>query len=293
MRGENASDLGRKWRSALSQSGFITPQLTRGTKSGTVDPALIARIENIKELSGRPYEITPNGYRLAQSTIITAQQECFLRSLSNYLIPSDIETHYEGKPFSPLRFVLRIMNEIEERNHKPVLSFQEFAFFVQTTTPSDSMDTTVTNLIDYREGRIRHKGKVRDYDRKYCQQTARTVERRESTLGDYADLTFRYLKATGLFRNAGRGICLSPSRVALAELLRDQEDPASSDEYLSELWMGAQLPTDNAEASYAVVQNLISQLKKRGVDTATPPAHSPLPDLERIRHELDAKTFTA
>lgn len=182
-----------------------------------------------------------------------------------------------------------MVNSREERNHKPVLSFQEFAFFVQTTTPSDSMDTMVTNLIDYREGRIRHKGKVRDYDQKFCQQTARAVERRESTLGDYADLTFRYLKATGLFRNDGKGICLSPSRVTLAELLRDQDDPESSDEYFSELWMGAQLPTDNAESSYAVVQNLISQLKNRGIDTTTPSIHSPLPDLERIRHELDAR----
>ncbi len=287
--GGNAPDLGRKWRSALSQLGFVTPQLTRGTKTGTVEPALIAKTENLKELSGRPYEITPNGYRLAQSTIITAQQECFLRSLSNYLIPSVIETHYEGEPFSPLRFILRIMTEIEERDHKPVLSFQEFAFFVQTATPSDSMDTIVTNLVDYREGRIRNKGKVRDYDQEFCRKIARSVDRKESTLGDYADLTFRYLKATGLFRSAGRGVCLSPSRVTLAELLRDQDDPESSDEYLPDLWMGAQLPTDNAEASYTVVQNLILQLKNRGVDAEIPPAHSPLPDLERIRHELDAR----
>src|SRR5690554_7143380 len=28
--GEDASDLGRKWRAALSQLGFITPQLTSG-----------------------------------------------------------------------------------------------------------------------------------------------------------------------------------------------------------------------------------------------------------------------
>ena len=36
--GEDASDLGRKWRSALSQLGFITPKLTRKVPSGTVDP---------------------------------------------------------------------------------------------------------------------------------------------------------------------------------------------------------------------------------------------------------------
>lgn len=38
--GEDASDLGRKWRSALSQLGFITPQLTRQIKSGSTDPDL-------------------------------------------------------------------------------------------------------------------------------------------------------------------------------------------------------------------------------------------------------------
>lgn len=287
--GDDASDLGRKWRSALSQLGFITPQLTRRTKSGSVDPALAPMAEEVEELSGRPYEITPNGYRLAHAEIITAQQECFLRSLASYRIPSLIENNYEGASFSPLRFVLRVMNGLATAGQDATLSFQEFGLFVQISTPADGLDSVVQKIITFREGRERAKGNVRAYDRKFYEDTAAAIERETTTLDDYADLSFRYLKATGLFRNAGRGIALSPIRAQLATLLREEEEPVLSDtEYLHSLWLGARLPTDDAASSRSVVSDLIAQLQVRGVAAEAPSAEMPLPDLENKRHELEA-----
>jgi hypothetical protein len=288
--GKDASDLGRKWRAALSQLGFITPQLTRKTKSGTTDLVLAAMTEEIEELSGRPYEVAPNGYRLAQAEIITAQQECFLRSLASYRIPSLIENRYDGDSFSPLRFILRIMRELEVAGQNPNFTFQEFALYVQTATPADGLDSVVKNITVFREGRIKAKGKVRAYDRTFYNDIATKLDKKQATLDDYADLSFRYLKATGLFRNAGRGITLSPSRAQLAALLRDEDDADLSDQaYLHALWLGAQLPTDNAASSYAVVSDLAAQLQRRGVEAQVPPAETPLPDLENKRHELEAR----
>jgi len=287
--GEDASDLGRKWRVALSQLGFITPQLTRNIKSGTTDPALAPITEEIEELSGRQYEVTPNGYRLAQAEIITAQQECFLRSLASYRIPSLIENRYDGDSFSPLRFILRVMNGLATAGQNTNFTFQEFALYVQTATPADGLDSVVQNIINFREGREKAKGNVRAYDRNFYDEIATNLDYKQGTLDDYADLSFRYLKATGLFRNAGRGIALSPSRAQLAALLRDEEDAVLSDQaYLHALWLGAQLPTDNAASSYAVVSDLAAQLQGRGVAALVPPAETPLPDLENKRHELEA-----
>ena len=288
--GKDASDLGRKWRVALSQLGFITPQLTRKTENGMVDPALVPIVGGIEGLSGRSYEITPNGYRLAKAEIITAQQECFLRSLASYSIPSVIEENYTGKSFSPLRFILQIMKGLTFNEQEPILSFQEFALFVQTTTPADGLDTIVGKIIQFRKGRKLAKGKVRAYDKEIYKEVAASTDRKVETLNDYADLSFRYLKSTGIFRNAGRGIALSPSRAALAALLRDEVPQKLSEaEYLSALWQGARLPTDDAAASYSVVNDLVSQLQERGVDAEALPAGTPLPDLENKRHELEAR----
>ena len=287
---EDAPDLGRKWRVALSQLGFITPQLTRNIKSGTIDPALAPITEEIEELSGRQYEVTPNGYRLAQADIITAQQECFLRSLASYRIPSLIENRYDGDSFSPLRFILRIMNGLATAGQNSKFTFQEFALYVQTTTPGDGVDSVVQNIIGFREGREKAKGNVLAYDHKFYNEIATKLNCKQATLNDYADLSFRYLKATGLFRNAGRGISLSTSRAQIADLLRDEEDADLPDQvYLHVLWLGAKLPTDNAISSYAVVSDLASQLQVRGVVAQVPPAETLLPDLETKRHELEAR----
>lgn len=287
--GQDASDLGRKWRAALSQLGFITPQLTRGTASGAVDPALAPFVQNIEQLSGRPFEITPNGYRLANAEIITAQQECFLRSLASYRIPSLIENRYEGESFSPLRFILRVMHGLERGGQDTTLSFQEFALYVQTATPATGLESVVQNIRDFRAGRENARGNVRAYDRRLYEEVAQAVDRQAETLDDYADLTFRYLKATGIFRNAGRGIALSPSRAQLAVLLRNEEEETLTDEaYFHALWLGAKLPTDNAASSYSVVQDLTAQLQGRGIEVQLPAAETPQPDLETKRHELEA-----
>lgn len=288
--GKDASDLGRKWRAALSQLGFITPQLTKGVKSGMIDPKLASMTEDTERFSGRPYEVTPNGDRLAQSEIIIAQQECFLRSLASYRIPSPLEKGYPSESFSPLRFILRIMHGLDEPEHGAILSFQEFALFVQTSTPVDCIENIVQKICDFRVEREKAKGNVRVYDRKFYEKIAAEVDRKPNTLDDYADLSFRYLKATGLFRTAGRGITLSPSRAQLAYLLADEEEPALDDKsYFFALWYGTKLPTDNAVSSRAVVEDLVAQLSGRGVSVDPPAANTPLLDLENIRHDLEAR----
>lgn len=287
---EDASDLGRKWRAALSQLGFIMPQLTRGTVSGSIDKRLPSFIANFEELSGRPYEITPNGYRLVQAESIRSQQDCFLRSLAIYRIPSLIEKKYTGDVFSPLRFVLHVIHSLSEEGLEPILSFHEFALFVQNSTPSDGVEYVVKKLKDYRDGRGKAKGNVNHYDREFYEKIAALINRNANTLKDYADLSFRYLKATGLFRNAGRGIVLSPSRVPLATLLREEvEDILTDEEYFGSLWNGATLPTDNVEYSFTVVRDLALNLISRGVEIEIPTQDTSLYDLERQRHLLEEK----
>src|SRR6266446_7058889 len=74
---EDISDLGRKWRAAMMQLGFITPDFKRLSENHLPDVL--------------PYSVTENGQRLIESQSLPAQQECFLRSLLAYQLPSPIE----------------------------------------------------------------------------------------------------------------------------------------------------------------------------------------------------------
>lgn len=286
--GKDASDLGRKWRVALSQLGFITPQLTSGLTSGDIDPALAKYTDGIEGLSGRPFEVTENGHRLAQSDILSAQQECFLRSLVSYRIPSPLETRYKCSPFSPLRFVLKIIKAIEELGAEPRLTFQEFALFVQTATPDDGAQEVAKSIVEYRDARKAAAGNVRNFDKGYYQKVADEVDRKPETLNDYADLNLRYLKATGLLRNAGRGIALVPSRAQLASLIAQSEDEATDEaQYFEALWKGATLPTDDETTAFAVVKDLADKLEERGVTVEVPSSDASLADLEIARHQFE------
>ena len=280
---QDASDLGRKWRSALSQLGFITPKLTAGRD-------LLLR--EIDALSGRPYEISPNGYRLVGSEFVTAQQECILRSIASYRIPSLVESRYRFRSFSPLRFVLNVVHGLVKDGRSERLSFTEFALFVQTSTPTDDIESVVQEILSYRSGREEAAGHVKGYDRDFYYRMADETQRNLNTLNDYADLSFRYLKATGLFRSAGRGIALAPSRAQLSALLRDEEDTAPNDRaYLHALCHGATLPTDDKDSSYAVVQDLVARLGYRGVPVKAPGRDASFQDIEKARHELETMLF--
>lgn len=296
--GEEASDLGRKWRSALSQLGFLTPKLTNKLSS-SVDPKLLEATQGIDSLSGRPFEITPNGYRLIESSSTTAQQECFLRALAVYTIPSPLERRYEPPAFSPLQFVLQILHELEVQNGTdPFLSFQEISFFVERHAPSDGVQEVAQRIHEYREARARHEGSVRPF----CNQFITNLLREEyqgispedlrikrNTLDDYADLIVRYLKATGLFKAKGRGITLSPSRVKLAHLLRETPfHGLQGISYLQTLWTGAKLPTDDRSAAITVIADLANQIRSRGGsvhdrDTSV----ADVAELSIQRHELE------
>ena len=137
-KGNDVSDLGRKWRSGLTQLGFLTPKITRSLAPGDSDPKLndALTFANFAS-SGRPFEITPNGARLMKAVRLIEQQRCFLRSLLAYRIPSVLEPWYRNTcsdVFCPLLLTLQICSELEMHGERPRLAFNEFALFVQVAT---------------------------------------------------------------------------------------------------------------------------------------------------------------
>ena len=269
--------VGRKWRSALSKLGFLYPNLT-------------GDLSDIQEQIGEPDTITPNGIRLISAVSVSGWQECFLRSLASYYIPSVIEPRHDSPIFSPLRHVLSILEKVELATGECKLKFLEMALFVQASSGVDTPETITQRIIEFREERERATRK-RTFDQDKLAEAGRILNKAPNTFRDYADTNIRYLKATGLVQSKGKGITLTPSKRVLInqlQLIAEQIVEKAPIIYIADLCNGATLPIDNQKGATAVLNDLIHQIRSRGdtVDISSRNISTPA-DIAIIRHELE------
>lgn len=271
----DVSDMGRKWRAALSQLGFIYPEIP--TREGIPQEEL-----------GRPFTITPNGQRLIDTEAVPGIQECFLRSLAAYYIPSALERGYLFSVFSPLRHTLAIMLEIERRTRESRLNFLEMGLFVQLTSSDTPLTEIVDRILAFRAEREASTTKRR-FDQAALDAAATEHNYVPATFKDYADTNLRYLKATGLVQSKGRGIAITPEKhVFVTQLVADTGIPDSDRTSLITLCNGAVLPTDNRDTALIVLEDLVEQVNRRGVPysivgrSLTTPA-----DIGVVRHDIE------
>lgn len=272
--GEDATcSVGRKWRSALGKCGFLYPLIE---KSASV------RQEDV----GPADTITPNGWRLIRSETVPAMQECFLRALAaQYFQAGEDES---ALWFSPLRHTLAILLELERKTGEASIGFLEMALFVQTTSSADDLSQVADRILELRDQRKQARFKRRFDTEKYA-QAAQKLGRQASTFKDYADANIRYLKATGLVQNKGRGISLVPEKRLFAELMaRDTSAPETE----LQRWLlrcnGAALPTDAQGAALEVLHDLMDRLAGMGIPFAIGdrPIDTPA-DIAVLRHEIE------
>ena len=293
------SDLGRKWRAALGQLGFLAHHLTRGHRHG-IDQRLETMVAGIPGLTGRPYEITPAGQLLVDAEDMLSQQESFLRALAAYRIPSPLERRYKHSQFSPLHFILAILEHLSTLEMEPSISFEEMALLVQRSTVDDGVVQVAESIRTLRAARESADGPSRQFYRQAYEEAVLTdhpntepqqIRSRANTLDDYADLNLRYLKATGLFKSRGRGITVSPERAEIVEYLSDESLVTLEDvSYLRQLWHGATLPTDDRQTALAVARSLEQVIHQKGAESEAVDLTS-LDDehLRMIRHRLEAQ----
>jgi len=253
LRGDETNSLGRKWRSAMKQLGFLYPEVRKN--AGCTQSSI-----------GVPDTITPNGRRLIAAETVPSMQECFLRSLGAYIIPSVLEPKFDVQAFSPLRHTLRVMLELDRQGNGNHLNFIEMAIIVQLSSSDDDLSSLVATIID-----LRHQRSIADSKRRFDSAKYEEVGTRHKyepgTFRDYADTNFRYLKATGLVQSSGRGISLVPAkRLLIEKLVADAYQPESPQAYLTDLCNGAKLPTDDHDSALAVLDDLVRQAKLRGLE---------------------------
>lgn len=268
--------VGRKWRSALNKLGFLYPEIPAA--SG-ITQAEIGQID----------AITPNGWRLIRADTVPAMQECFLRALAAHYIPSALERNFDFSVFSPLRHTLSVMLELERQTGESRLNFIEMGLVVQLTNGGDDLTEIVDRVLVLRARRAASANK-RQFDRHARDEAAQFHGYAPGTFNDYADTNLRYLKATGLVQSKGRGISLVPEKhLFIEQLIAETGVPESDRAYFITLCNGAVLPTDHQDAALAVLDDLLQQLRCRGIpyDVGGKPTDTPA-DIEIIRHQIEA-----
>lgn len=253
LRGDKTYSIGRKWRVALTQNGFLYPKVTK--KSGVNQLAV-----------GQAGAITKNGWDLINSETVAGMQECFLRSLSAYYIPNILDTlpYSFNTIFSPLQLILKIMIELELQTGSSKLEFLEIALIVLWTNSELSIKNIVSSITQFRNEKELATRK-REFNQDRISRAAIKYSYVEGSFKDYADLTIRYLKATGLVEAKGHGVILTPEkRLFVEQYILDTYVPENGTDYLINLCNGAKLPTDNEETARLALTDLVEKLHKRG-----------------------------
>jgi hypothetical protein len=271
---DDTKSVGRKWRSAMTKLGFLYPTLSN-------------KLGEIRTELGAADTITPNGRRLVEATSVPAMQECFLRAMAAYYIPSYLEPAYPFPRFSPLRHVLLVMLELEKTVGSSRLNFIEMALIVQLTSAADSLPGIAENITKFRAAREATSNK-RGFDAEVNAMAAKQYHYAAATFGDYADTNFRYLKATGLVLSKGKGITIAPEKhVFVKQLVADTFIPDTPMEFFKPLCQGAKLPTDNANTGLIVLNDLVAQAKGRGIPVVAKARLNEVADINAARHEVE------
>ncbi len=236
------ASITRKYRLMFNKYGFAYPEVTH--KDGFEQAEL-----------GDVDCITPLGKTFYAADSVSAQQECFLRGL---IVP--MEKLDEHTVFSPLLWVLSVMLELEKRTGDTKINFIEFATYVQTSNPLNSVNDIVDSILKLREARKQAENKKK-FDAETIDERYERYLKQKSNFKDYADMNLRYLISSGIVKRAGRGITLVSEYHSMAiELIKGVTSTEPLKERLIRLCNGANLPTDDEETAGRVLNDLISEL---------------------------------
>ena len=228
---------------------------------------------------------------------VPAVQECFLRSLSveQYWLPDKT-----GR-FSPLRWILAIMLELEKRTGSSELSRLEFGLWGHTTNPSYDLNEVVDHILSLRERRKKAPAK-RTFDKNEIALRGKQYDKKSDNFLDYSDMNMRYLRISGILQRKGRGLIISPSKHIIAEKLASTKiNKGPMLDALKQLTVGAPLPTDDFVIAKEVLNNLKKQMKDRNIvfDISDLPLNTPIEiniarrRLEEIMAQTDEINYAA
>lgn len=244
---DSSGSHARKWRLMFSKNGFIYPQ--------------VKKIEGRQEDLGPLDDITPFGRMFLQADTYPAVQDCFLRAMCVEQFPMPNSSGY----FSPLRWILAIMLELEKRTGSTEISRVEFALWGQATNPSYDLEFVVNNILDLRRRRSCAPSK-RTFDKNEVLSRSEHYNKQSSNFFDYSDMNMRYLRISGILQRKGRGLVIVPAKHVLAEkLAKASATQVKLIDAYRVLCNGAPLPTDDVHIAQELLDDIIKQMRDRHI----------------------------
>lgn len=274
-KGDETCSVSRKWRSALTQMGFLYPKLQ-------------GQWADLQSQLGAADTITPNGERLLQNATLGGWQVCFLRALAAYYLPSPVESKHDCSVFSPLRHVLGVMMALQQQIGDESLSFMEMALFIQRTSSAIPAPQLAADILVFRAQR-----EAAPYKRKFDDAALQAAQQQDgiqaNSLKDYADTNLRYLKATGLFLRKGRGIAFAPEKRSVIHALAQETLKLTLPlALLQGLTNGATLPTDEIAGAWEALHDVSTALQQYGEQPLIPADLSQIADIASLTATLQA-----
>ena len=238
----------RKWRLMFERNGLIYPD--------------VRRIGCRQEELGPIGQITPFGYMFLQADTYPAEQECFLRAMSVEQIPTTTDN---GKLFSPLRWILAVMLELEKRTGSSEITRTEFALWGHTTDPTYDLQYVVDNILDLRRRRAVAPSK-RVFDHNEINERSKQYSKNKGNFFDYADMNMRYLRITGVVQRKGRGLIIAPMKHVVADKMAKATIGSKSlFNAKTILANGAPLPSDDLAIAKELLASVEGMAKDQSV----------------------------
>ena len=222
---------GRKWRLGFYELGLISYKNVAKQKQG---------------------RITKTGRALLGASNEAELEDVYLRIIYN------LEMRKKKMSFRPVTLILKVMKLLRESGHKDSINQKEFAISIQDYRPELTAKDYCNEIIEFRRNVDLNKGKLRDFYQKSFENISirNNKSPKVATFSkDYPDVTFRFLKLSGLFRTEGSKLILNSQFDKLLSILcEDDKVSISEDDYYSKI---ANLPGLPIDANRKVLESIV------------------------------------
>ena len=222
---------GRKWRLGFYRLGLIS-------------------YKNVsKENQGR---ITKTGKALLNASNDAELEDVYLRIIYN------LEIAEKEKPFRPVTLILKVMKLLRDSGHRESINQKEFIISIQDYRPELDAKDYFNEIIKFRKNVDLNKGKLKSFYEYSFENVFNRNNKPPSITTftkDYPDVTFRFLKLSGLFRTEGSKLILNSQYNKLLDVLcTDDAVSQSADDYYFKI---ANLPEIPIDANRDILESIV------------------------------------
>lgn len=215
---------GRKWRLGLYRAGLIS-------------------YKNVStENQGR---ITKTGRALLNASNEAELEDVFLRIIYNLEIWHDA---FEEVPFRPVLLILKVMKLLRDSGERESINQKEFIISIQDYRAELTPNDYFNEIVEFRNKVELNKGNLKNFYQKIFEDVHKKNGGKPSIdtfSKEYPDVTFRFLKLSGLFRIEGSKLILNSQYDKLLDVLSADEAISESEEnYYSKIASLPELPID-------------------------------------------------